>query len=242
MIHAKYLDLLKENMNSSPFGSLKSTRSGIALVGIATMLSLSSCSLFPSGDKESPEPAPSVSSSTEAGTDESGNSAPRSESTEEAKNTEEVPAEGTHPSEPESGEQSHPFEGEAPSGDIAFGVEEPGHEDIYIAPDEPVSNNGEPEKIPEVALETSNGEPIQDAENRYLIGMKKNNDPGYSDHKLLDIGYETCGYYSHSANKTEFYDNLTKASNGDKDAEAMYVYASGAASITLCPEYEKKFS
>lgn len=222
-------------MNSAFLRPFKSSRSGIALVGIATMLSLSSCGLFPSENKESTEssPAPSISASAEVSEEskngDNSNSTP--EETEGTDSNEEAPVEAPI-------EGSEPSEGEA-SGDIAVGVEEPGYEGgVYIVPEEESVASGT-EEIPEVALETSAGEPIESAENRYLTGMKKRNDPGYSDAKLLEIGYETCEYYSESTNQTEFFDKLEQASNGDHEAEVMYVYASGASSITLCPEYEK---
>lgn len=223
-------------MNSALLGPLKSSRSGIALVGIATMLSLSSCGLFPSNNNESPEPssAPSISASAEASAEAENakEATPSDETTEGAEGSEESPAEKPL-------EETEPVEGEAP-GDIAVGVEEPGVEELYVAPAEEPVTQGE-EEIPEVALETSAGESIESAEGRYLTGMKKRNDVGYSDTKLLDIGYETCEHYGKSTNQTEFWDNLEKASNGDHDAEVMYVYASGASSITLCPEYENTF-
>lgn len=222
-------------MNSAFIKPLKSTRSGIALLGIAAMLSLSSCGLFPGGDKESTEssPSPSVSASSEA--ENADETSPSAEATEGTDGFEEAPPEGQL-------EETEPAEGEG-SGDIAVGVEEPGFEEVYVAPEEEPATQGE-EEIPEVALETSAGESIESAENRYLIGMKKNNkndELAYSDSKLLDIGYETCEYYSQSNTESELFDKLEQASNGDHDAEVMYIYASGGASLTLCPEYEKAF-
>lgn len=90
---------------------------------------------------------------------------------------------------------------------------------------------------PAVGAKTSVGEPIKEAEARFVAGAKKRVTGIESDSKILNMGYETCKYYAESANNSEFFQKLEDASNGDHDTEVNYVYISGASANTLCPEF-----
>lgn len=81
------------------------------------------------------------------------------------------------------------------------------------------------------------GEPLEDAEARFVTAAQKKAVNGESDVELLDIGYEICGFYFNSDNMSQVYQKIEDASNGDKEQEIFLVTASGYAMNTICPEY-----
>lgn len=90
---------------------------------------------------------------------------------------------------------------------------------------------------PAVGGKTSAGEPIADAEDRFIAAAKKRVEDAGSDATILRMGYETCAFYADSTTDTELFEKLEDASSGDHQTEVNYLYISGAASKTLCPEY-----
>ena len=165
-------------MNSALMSHLKTARAGVALFGIAAMLSMSACTPAPAPVPDTTtEPKPSATASAEVSATPS--------PTEEIDSTDENM---TYPA-------------------------------------------------PAVSGKTSVGEPVKDAEARFVTAVKKRVPDAGTDSKLLSMGYEVCGYYGESLNSSELFDKLEVASNGDHDTEVLYVYISGAAANTLCPEH-----
>lgn len=81
------------------------------------------------------------------------------------------------------------------------------------------------------------GEPVEDAEARFVKAAKAKDPNGMSDKELLDTGYEVCGYYFNSDSLNEVFDRIETASAGDHDTEVFLIGVSGWSSHTLCPEY-----
>lgn len=81
------------------------------------------------------------------------------------------------------------------------------------------------------------GEPVEEAEARFVAAAKKKDTSNRSDKEILDTGYEVCGYYFNADNLTGVFDRIEAAADGDHDKEVFMVYASGSASKTICPEY-----
>jgi hypothetical protein len=82
------------------------------------------------------------------------------------------------------------------------------------------------------------GEPVEDAEARYVKAAKAKDPKGLSEKELLDTGYEVCGYYFNSENLSEVFDRIEVAAAGDHDQEVFLIGVSGWTSHTLCPEYD----
>lgn len=180
-------------MHSGLSNHLKTARAGIALLGIATMLSLSACG---SGSNEK-EPI----------------------------------------SEPTASASIAPAPTEGVNEDVVTGVEEPNASDTTPTEEAVTGDDETSYPAPDAELKTSVGEPIKDAEARFLTASKTRVENAGSDDKILAMGYETCEYYGESTTQSEFFDKLEAASNGDHDTEVNYLYISGAASKTICPEF-----
>lgn len=88
---------------------------------------------------------------------------------------------------------------------------------------------------------TSRGEPLDSAEERYVMGMRDKVANNETDAELVDIGYRICQHFVDATDKTDFWNRIEAESNGDHDTEIMWTYATGAASITICPEYEDTY-
>lgn len=88
---------------------------------------------------------------------------------------------------------------------------------------------------PDAGTKTSVGEPVEDAEARYLEkALTYSNDETSSE--LLDMGYATCGFMLGSNTETELFDKISEE-YGTGDTEVVAIQASGTASKTLCPEF-----
>jgi hypothetical protein len=122
-----------------------------------------------------------------------------------------------------------------PSSSSSAGIDASSSPSATPAPSEDNDNSTYP--APAVGGKTSAGEPIADAEARFVQGAKKRVENAGSDSKILSMGYETCEFYSESTTDKELFQKLEDASNGDHQTEVNYLYISGAAAKTLCPEY-----
>jgi len=89
---------------------------------------------------------------------------------------------------------------------------------------------------PAHGTKTSVGEPVEDAEARFVEKALTYAENGETESELLDIGYKTCGFMLGSNTDTELFDKITEE-YGTGDTEVLAIYAAGTASKTLCPEF-----
>lgn len=94
-----------------------------------------------------------------------------------------------------------------------------------------------PYLIPQAGSTTQVGEPVEDAEARFIAAAKKKDTNNRSDKELLATGYEICGYYFNANDMNGVFDRIESAANGDHDKEVFMITLSGYASKTICPEY-----
>lgn len=89
---------------------------------------------------------------------------------------------------------------------------------------------------PAPGTKTSVGEPVEEAEGRFVEKALTYAENGETESELLDIGYTTCGFMLGSNTETELFDKITEE-YGTGDTEVLAIMASGTASKTLCPEF-----
>lgn len=123
----------------------------------------------------------------------------------------------------------------SPSASASANTEPENSASMEASPDKSYSTGTYP--IPMDGSTTSVGEPVRDAENRFVQGVTKRLGNFAPDAKVLEMGYETCGFYLHSETNKDLFDKIDDASKGNGSTKAQYSYISGAAAHTLCPEY-----
>lgn len=91
--------------------------------------------------------------------------------------------------------------------------------------------------IPAPGEVTSIGEPIEDAEARFLEVVKSKAQNGETDAEILNLGYASCGLMSEVVTDAELAENAKVFSAGNPKVETLIMIASETASTTICPEF-----
>lgn len=105
------------------------------------------------------------------------------------------------------------------------------------SPSKSKSGKDLPYLIPQAGSTTQVGEPVEEAEVRFVTAAKKKDTNNRSDKELLDTGYQICGYYFNADDMNGVFDRIETAADGDHDKEVFMITLSGYASKTICPEY-----